>query len=310
MDILILAEKKKNAEMFVNAIKAKGHNAAYIRLSKITLVSKQNESLIKSKGEELEQYDAVFIQARTTLAPFIEPLLDQLESEGCYSTARKGSYYIGMNEPYQFVTLSLAKVPIPKAITSGNAKNIEHLSKHLTYPLLAKSFIGKNVQQAIVVTNARALNNYIKSIKTEIDGFMLRQFTRSDVISCVVIDSRIFAVRRKFVDGMTEEIKEGKIYKLPDNDSKTAILAAQTCGYDIARVDLCKGKVVKVDPMVPWNDFDKICSEKIEDYVADFLIEKAIQNEGKRKIKYDFLGLRKLFKNTILGWLFKWAQIK
>jgi len=305
MDILILAEKKKNAEMFVSAIQEKGHNATYIRLSKITLVSKQNETLIKSKGEELLPFDAVFIQARTTLAPFIEPLLDQLESEGCYTTARKGSYYIGMNEPYQFVTLSNAKVPIPKSITSGNAKNIEHLSKKLTYPLLAKSFIGKNVQQAIVVNSPRTLNSYVKSIKIEIDGFMLRQFSRADVISCVVIGDKIFAIKRKFSNGLTCEIKEGKMFKVTENDSKTILAAIDACGYDIARVDLCKGKIVKVDPIVPWVDFNKICSERIEDHVASFLIEKAIQNEGKRKIKYDFLGLRKMFGKTILGWLFK-----
>jgi len=305
MDILILAEKKKNAEMFVEAIKSKGHNASYIRLSKIILVSKQNESLIKSKGEELPPYDAVFIQARTTLAPFIEPLLDQLESEGCYTTSKKGSYYVGMNEPYQFVTLSVAKIPIPKSITSGNAKNIEHLSKKLAYPLLAKSFIGKNVQQAIVVNNARALNSYIKSIKTEIDGFMLRQFSKSDIISSIVVGKKIFSIKRKFNNDTTVEIKDGKIYKVTENESKTIHSAAQACGYDIARIDLCKGKIVKVDPIIPWSDFNQICSEKIEDYVADFLIEQAIKNEGKRKIKYDFLGLRKIFGKTILGWLFK-----
>jgi glutathione synthase/RimK-type ligase-like ATP-grasp enzyme len=274
-------------------------------LSKITLVSKQNETLIKSRGEELSQYDAVFIQARTTLAPFIEPLLEELELEGTYTTSKKGSYYLGMNEPYQFVALSIAKIPIPKSITSGNAKNIEHLSKKLTYPLLAKSFIGKNVQQAIVVSNVRALNNYVKSIKTEIDGFMIRQYSRADVISCAVIGEKIFAIKRKYVEGITNEINEGKMYKVNEKEETIAIDAARACGYDIARVDICKGKVVKVDPLIPWKEFDSICSEKIEDNVANFLIQKATQNEGTRKIKYDFLGLRKLFAKTIFGRLFK-----
>ena len=305
MDILVLAEKKKNAEVIVEAIKSKGHNAKYLRLSKITLVSKQNETLIKSKGEELLPYDAVFIQARTSLAPFIEPLLDQLEAESCYTTSRKGSYFIGMNEPYQFVTLSIAKIPIPKLITSGNAKNIEHLSKKLTYPLLAKSFIGKNVQQAIVVNNSRTLNSYIKSIKTEIDGFMIRQFSKHDVISCVVVDKKIFAIRRKFNDGLIAEINEGKMYKVTDSEATTAINASKACGYDISRVDLCKGKVVKIDPLVPWNEFDNISSESIEDFVADFLIEKAAQHEHKIKLKYDLFGLRKIFKNTIFGKVLK-----
>jgi glutathione synthase/RimK-type ligase-like ATP-grasp enzyme len=305
MDILIIAEKKKIADPFVDAINAKGHTAKYTRISKLILVSKKNETLIKVKDHELPQYDAVFLQVRSTLAPFVEPLLEELEETGYYTTAKRGSYYIAMNEPYQFVNLALNGVPSPKTITSGSAKNIEKVSKKISYPLITKSFIGKNAQQALIVENSKELNAFISSIKAEVDGFMLRQFIEEDIISCAVIGKKVFAIKRKYKDATLEEIKSGKTYRLSESEEKTAIKAVEASQLDIARVDLCKGKVVKIDPLVPWNDFDNICSENIEDFVADYLIEKAAQHEHKIKLKYDLFGLRKIFKNTIFGRVLK-----
>jgi len=305
MDILILAEKKKIAEPFVNAIISKGHNAKYIRISKLILVSKQNETLIKIKDHELQQYDAIFLQVRSNLAPFVEPLLDELEETGYYTTAKRGSYYLAMNEPYQFVNLTLNQVPTPKTITTGSAKNIEKISKKISYPLISKSFIGRNVQQALIVKNNKELNAFIKSIKTEVDGFMLRQFIEDHIISCAVIGKKVFAIKRKYADSSLEEINNGKTYRLNETEEKTAIKATLASNLDIARVDLCRGKVVKVDPKVDWVAFDTISSESIEDFVADFLIEKAKQHEHKIKLKYDIFGIRKIFKNSIFGKVLK-----
>ncbi|MFA5931599.1 MAG: hypothetical protein WC821_04805 [archaeon] len=305
MDILVIAEKKTKAAPYVDALIEKGAHAEYLRVSKITLVSRQNETLIKALGKELHSYDAIFIQVRPSLAPFIEPLLEEIKNLGTYCTAKKGSYYIAHNEPYQLVTLACAQVPTPKTLTSGSAKHIEKVSKKVSYPLLAKSFIGKKAQQAIIVNSSRELNFFIKSIKTEIDGFMLREFIRADAISCIVIGRKIFAVKRKHYDGNVNELIQGTIYKPTETEEKNATCAAHACGLDIARVDLVKGKVVKVEPLIPLEEFNQICSEEIQASVASFLLDKAAQHEGKKKTTYDFFGIKKLLSKTIFGRFFK-----
>jgi glutathione synthase/RimK-type ligase-like ATP-grasp enzyme len=305
MDILIIAEKKAKAMPFVHAIREKGSHAKYMRVSKITLVSRQNETQIKALGNELPQYDAAFIQARTSLAPFIEPLLEELQNQECYTNAKKGSYYIGMNELYQFITLAQSNIPIPKTIATGSTKNIEKTSKKIFYPIIAKTFIGKNAQQALIIENSKQLTDFVKSIKTETDGIMLRQYIDADVITCAVIGKKVFAIKRKTFEGTTQEINHGKTYKPTETEEKIAIKAALACGYEIARVDIAKGKIVKVDPQVPWREFNDICSETMEEQTAAFLIEKAIRHEKKKKINYDFLGLKKLFSKTIFGGMLK-----
>jgi glutathione synthase/RimK-type ligase-like ATP-grasp enzyme len=305
MNILVIAEKKAVAKPIVDAIKEKGVNAEYLRISKIALVSKKNETLIKSLGKELAWSDGVFIQVRASLAPFVEPLLEELHNTGSYTNAKKGSYYIAMNEPYQFVTLALAGTPTPRTLTSGSAKNIEKVSNKISYPLLAKYYIGKTAQQAIEVQNASELNLFIKSIRTETDGFMLREYISGDAVSCAVIGRKVFAVKRKNRNGVIAELAQGETYKLNEEEHKTVIDATNASGLDIARVDIAKGRVVKVDTLINWSEFNKICSENLEEQAATFMIEKTHVHEGKRKDKSDLVSLIKKFSRTLLGGFFK-----
>lgn len=308
MNILVLAEKKKKVQPVLDALKRKGH-ATYLRLSKIVLVSKKNRTRIKAFGRELDEYDAVFIHARTSLAPFIEPLLEELEKIGCYTNVKKGSYYAGWNEPYLMVALTQAGVLIPKSISTGSAKNVETIASKISYPAIVKTYLGKKVQHVLLVNSSKELKLFAKSLKTEIDGFLIREFIEGDVISCAVIGEKIFSVKRKCAEE-TKEIFEGKMYKLSEKDEELVLNTAKATGYNIARIDLVKGKIIKVEPFIPIKEFNVACSDQIEIHIANYLIEKALEHEANKIIPYDFLGIRKFISKTIFAPLLKeWAKL-
>ncbi|MEK6959428.1 MAG: hypothetical protein AABW59_05285 [archaeon] len=301
MRALVLAEKKKFAEPFVTALEERGVNAKYLRISKVSLVSRKKGTLIKSLGKELAVYDGVFIQVRLSLAPFIEPLLEELKLRGTYVNVSPGSYYMGFNEPYQFVALAQGRVNIPRTITSGSGQNIQRISKHISYPLVAKSFKERTVQQSLVVNNGRDLNSFVKSIRTEMDGFMLREFIEDDVISCAVIGEKIYAIKRKMVDDVPVNIDKGTFYRPTEKDQENAILAAKVSGYDIARVDMVKGKVIDVKPIVPWAAFNKVCSENMEENVALFLAEQMKLATSRLTLIDDLKEIKGIISRTIFG---------
>ena len=305
MRVLVIAEKKAKALPYVEAFKARGAYAKYIRITKISLVSRNNKTIIKTKDSELPRCDAIFLQARLSLAPFVEPLLEAVKERSCYINVKDGSYFSGFNEPYQFVALAMGSIPTPRTLSSGSGKNIERVSKNISYPLTAKSFKGKNVQQSIVVRSDRELNSFVNSIKSEIDGFMLKEFIEGDVISCVVIGEGIFAVKRKLSGNEVADIVRGTTYKPAEAEKQAAINAARVCGYDVARVDLVKGRVVKVEPNIPFEAFSKVCSEKIEDHIAAYVIAAAEISGSKRTIVDELLDIKGLFSRTILGRLSK-----
>ena len=86
--------------------------------------------------------------------------------------------------------------------------------------------------------------------------------------------------------------------------------AAKATGYDIARIDLVKGKIIKVEPIIPIEEFNIACSEQIENHIANYLIDKALEHEANKIIPYDFLGIRKFISKTIFAPLLKeWAKL-
>jgi|GEM_PF-1236109 len=305
MRVLVLAEKKKVADPFVQALKDKGIKANYLRLLKVSLVSKHKNTLIKAIEENIPKYDAVFLQARLSLAPFVEPLLEQLQNKGVYVNLQPGSFFIGMNEPYKFVNLAVNGVNTPKTLTSGSGKNIMRLANKVSYPLIAKSFAGKDVQQSMIVNSDSELNKFVSSIKQDVDGFMLREYIDECVVSCVVIGEKVFAIERKMGNVCVTDLNKGRYYKTSESERSNAVRAANVSGYDIARVDLVKGHVISVDPIIPVNAFNKICSEQLEEQIASFYSRKIKERGAKRHFADDLIDLKESLSKTVFGRIFK-----
>ena len=305
MNILIIAEKKAKVKPFLTALKQKGVKADYLRISKITLVGKHGQTLIKCLGKELPAYDAVFIQARTSLAPFVEPLLEELQKIKSYTNIKRDAYYIGANEPYKFTTLALRNIPTPKTISTISKKNIELCAKKISYPIIVKTFLELKPQQSIVINNNKELTSFVKSIKTDFSAFLIKEFIIGDIISCIVIGERVIAVKRKKINDEPVKIEKGTLYYPTTHEKEIAINAANACGYEIARVDIINEVVIKVDPIIPLDEFNSALSASIEEGIANFLIEKSKQHENLIQAPYDLLGLKKLFSKTILKRFFK-----
>jgi glutathione synthase/RimK-type ligase-like ATP-grasp enzyme len=299
--VLVLTEKEKQARLFVTALKAKGVKTNSLQLIKISLISKHKNTLIKAIDEDIPKYDAVFLQARTNLAPFIEPLIDSLQDKGIYCNALPGSYYLAVNEPYKFVNLCVNNVPTPRNLISGSGKNIEKVSKNVSYPLVAKSFLGKDVQQSTIINSDKELENFVKSIKTKIDGFVLREFVDACVISCVVIGEKVFAIDRKSGDTCVNDLSKGRSYRPTEKEKEIVIRAAKASSLSIARVDLVNGLVIAVDPEIPTEVFNKVCSVDLEMHIASFFVDKVNEIGPKRRPSDELRDLASKLHKTILG---------
>lgn len=305
MKVLVMAEKESLALVVLEAFRDKGFDAKFLLLSEINLVSKHKNTILKSKGEDIQKYDAVFLQARLNLAPFIEPLMDELITKNVYVNCRPGSYYICSNEPYKFTTLALGNVPSIKTISVGNASSVFQLSEKIKYPILVKSFKGTETQQTIVVNTPKELCFFSKSINGERDAFILREFINEDVITCAVIGEKVFAIKRKILDGDVEKISEGKRYSITDSEKEAALKAVLVCGYDVAQIDMVDGKVFNIKPTVSWKAFDKVTSDSLEQHVAQLYLDKVNHFGAKKTFVDDIKDIGNLVSKTVFGGFLK-----
>ncbi len=178
------------------------------------------------------------------------------------------------------------------------------VSKKISYPLLAKSFIGKDVQQSTIVNSNIELNNFVNSIRTKIDGFMLREFMADGVISCVVIGDKVFAIDRR-QNGKSVNLDKGKSCSLTDSQKEIVIKAAKASALDIAKIDIIKNQVISVETQIPLDVFNKICSVKLENIIASFFEDKINEVGVKRQVSDDIKEIATKLKKTIFGGFLK-----
>jgi glutathione synthase/RimK-type ligase-like ATP-grasp enzyme len=305
MKVLVIAEKESSVEQFIDAFIQKGFETKFLALSHINLVSKHKKTIIKAKGENIPRYDAVFIQARLNLAQFIEPLMDELITQNIYVNCRHESYYICSNEAYEFVTLAQGHVPSLKTISVGNVSALEQVGEKIGFPVLVKSFKGTEAQQVLTVNDSKELSLFSKSIKGEMDAFIVREFIPADVITCAVIGEKVFAVKRKFDEGFVGKVIDGKRYSITDTEKEAAIKAALVCGFDVAQVDLVDGKVFDVKPTISWKAFDKVISDSLEQHVAQLYFDKVSYFGAKKTFSDDLKEIGNIVSKTIFGGFFK-----
>jgi glutathione synthase/RimK-type ligase-like ATP-grasp enzyme len=303
LKILVLGENKEKIMPYLKALKEKEDiQANYIRILKFALVSKHKKSLIKTPNGLIDDYDAIFIQARLSLCPFIEPLLAQLVDKKIYVNCKPNSYYTGLNEILTNAVLANNKISHPKTFITGNEKILDK-NLDISYPLIVKTLIGKQVQQSMIVNNKNELNLLTKSMKNEIDCYILKEFIKGKVVSCIVIGDKTFGIKqtKENQDTKKVDLNKGQSYKLNDKEKELVISVNKAIGYDISTIHMVNGKIISVSPIIELEKFNKICSENIEKYVTAHFIEKIKLQGEKKSYKHDLKKLGQSISNTIFG---------
>ncbi len=305
MKVLIISEKKSFALPFFEAFKEKNIRVKYLRLEKINLVNKKHSTTIKPVGKELNSFDGVFLQARSSLAPFIEPMLDEFEAKNIYCNAKQGSFYACNNESFKLVSLSLCGVSTIRATITGSDKSIEALSTKITYPIVIKSIKGNAIQQSILLKKKSELDLFVKSIRSDIDSFIITEHIESDLISCIVIGDEVIAIKRKYAEDNICQLEKGANYKVTDSEKTLVLKAAKCLSLDIAQVDISEEKVVDIKSVIDYAVFDKISSDSVELKVAQFYSSKIIEHGEKSSIFSEFFGIKDIISKTIFSRFFK-----
>jgi len=274
LKILILSGKRS---FVVKKIKKEfelaGIESTYLNIGKLNLLSRENQTIVKNQGIEVSDFDAIFLKTSLKLTPFVEPLLDEIQKMGIFVQIKPGAYYLNANDGLQEMVLS-AKVRTPKAFILANPKKTRGLVKLLKYPVVFKTFVGLKKTQSIIVESPRSLQSIAKSIKIETDEVILKEFIEGDLLECAVIGEKVLCIKRKWKKNELQNLENGTIAKLGENDRKTAIAAMNACGSEIGTVKICKGFVIDVSLDIKWNVFCKKTKKNLYREVAEFYLKK------------------------------------
>ncbi len=284
MDVLILSSKEvRGIKKMKAAFNAKGFSKAdYLNISKINLVSRGGRTKIVNGGTKVEDYDAVYLRTNLKMAPFVEPLLDELKEEGIYTQFRPGAYYVNSNEGLQVSVLNAKGLPVAKSVVVSDPKIIKDSTEKLNYPIIFKSFKGQTKIQSILIESPRSLRSIAKSIKMDLDVIILREFEEADLLQCAVIGGKVFAIRRRWNGTEIDKLAKGIPYTVSDQERYVAIKAARACSCEIATVKISRGNVTEVMPDINFAVFNQKTGVNLFEVVADYFSRRASGEKVKR----------------------------
>jgi hypothetical protein len=272
MDVAIISRKKTRSVINLQkAFKKRGFaKATFMKAQSVTLVSKGKKTFITDNQNNLSDFDAALILLDPGLTPFVEPVLDELELEDIFANVKPGSYYVTHNEFLQFSELAIGGCKTTPSICASNVESLKvHLSS-ITYPVIFKSYIKGNKNQAIIVESHRSLLSLLNSIKVAIDGIIVKEFQEADVLVCAVIGEKVFGVRRRWNGTELTSSSKARPIILSDAEKEQAKLAARVCGCQIATVKIAQGLVNRVLPTIDFALFRNKLGIDLEDEIALF----------------------------------------
>lgn len=269
-------KKGFDVKKLLKAFREKFSEVVYLNISRLNLLSRQDGTFIKNSGINVEDFDGVFLKTTLKLAPFVEPLIDELKARNIFLHISPGAYYLNANEPLQFISLS-KRVKVPKFFVFSQPKRIRGFFNALKYPIIFQSFVGLKKAQSIIVESHRSLTSIIKSIRAETTAVVLREFIEGNVLECAVLGEKVFAIKRKLKKIELQSLKKGSMAKISKSEKETAIAAVNCCGLKLGTVKLCNGSVIGVSPEIELFAFSKKFKKSLYAEIAEFFSKKILE---------------------------------
>lgn len=270
MDAAILATKRtKTISRLAEAFKRNGFSRAeFVNAKFLTLVSKSGKTFAAGGRHDLSSFDSVLLLLDLSLAPFVEPLLEELWKQKIFCNVEVGAYYLNSNEILQIVELAGSGCKTTRSVSGASAESIRDSVRQLHYPVVFKSFAANKKTQTIIIESERSLLSILKGIKIPLDGVLAKELIDADLVECTVVGEKVFGLLRMWNGVEIAPLAKARPAILTEWEKERAILAAKTCKCNIATVKMSKGFVTRVAPKIWFQEFRQKLGVDLYDEVA------------------------------------------
>lgn len=249
------------------------------------------EGIVQYKGEELPEYDCMYLRGSYKYANVLSALTTILGKK-MYIPIDPASYRLGHDKLLTHLKLQASNIPQPCTYMVSTKEAAKNVIKQVTYPVILKipgGTHGKGVMIAESPENAKSMMDVLTMLK---QTFLVQEYIETggqDIRAIVVGDKVVAAMKRKAKTGeMRANIHaggKGESAVLGAAEAKTAIAAAKACKAEICAVDILpssKGPLVLEINLSPGlQGITGATKINVAEKIADFLFEKAKERRGK-----------------------------
>ncbi|MCA8922504.1 MAG: 30S ribosomal protein S6--L-glutamate ligase [Planctomycetes bacterium] len=251
MKITILS---RNPELYstmrlVEAAKQRGHEVIVIDFLRCILSIASNEPVIRWRGKELTEVDAVIPRIGVSHTFYGTAVVRQFEMMGTYAVNRSQAISRARDKLRCLQLLSRKGIGLPVTGFAHNTKDIEGLLEITGgAPLVVKLLEGTQGIGVVLCETKNAAESVIEAFRGLDANIIVQQFIKE----AGGADLRAFVVGDKVVGAMKRQGKPGEFrsnlhrggtaekVKLSPQERKTATQAAKALGLRVAGVDMLR----------------------------------------------------------------------
>ncbi len=298
MNIAILSKGSGNysTKRLKEEAEARGHKVQVINYSKCYITVEQDNPVIRYKGEEVRNIDAIIPRIASSLTRYGASVVRQFEMQNVFTTTSSIAIVRSRDKLRSMQLLAKAGVGIPKTVIARETADFEGVLEQVGgAPVIIKIARGTHGNGVVLAETRKAALAVMQAFYVEGVNFLVQEFIEESA----GVDIRAFVVNGKVVAGMVRQSLdddfrsnlhlggEAVAVKLTPDERRTAQKAAKAMGLSIAGVDMMRserGPLVLEVNASPGFAIEKVTDQNVAAAIVDYIESAAKAGRPKDKV--------------------------
>ncbi len=271
---------------------ARGHEVQVINYAKCYVTVKRDTPVIRYKGKDLSNFDAIIPRIATSLTKYGTSIVRQFETQGAFSTASSIAIVRSRDKLRSMQLLARSGVGIPKTVFARETADLDDVIEQAGgAPLIIKVARGTHGNGVVLAETKKAAQAVMQAFYVEGVTFLVQEFIKESAgtdIRAFVVGGKVVASmeRQSLDDDFRSNIHQGgsgKKVKLTDEERKTAQKAARSMGLPVCGVDMMRsenGPLVLEVNASPGFAIETVTGQNVAGKIIEYVEQNA---KGRRR---------------------------
>lgn len=267
MNLLIIADDEDLEEAFEEHFEEVDRSSiADVR------VAAGEEPAVLVEGEELDRYDALYLDPDPRIAIFSRVFLEALLETDIQTNIGPTAFFVLAKKSYLYQVLGEKNIPIPPTATVSTQKGVSGIDEDLSYPLIGKKFEGFERRDMNLLESEEELSSFVEHMEHSTHFLILQEKVEGDVYDCLYIDGNVVSLKLED-DGWRKRSGDAKesYHSISSELQEVVADTASSIGADVCRVRLVNGNVVDAALEPDLERFKDVSGKNVYGNIADMM---------------------------------------
>lgn len=231
------------------------------------------ETDVKTNGNSITDYDAVFIEIPPKNAVFGRVLLEIINESRLNCNLNSTSYFLMAKKNYLYYILHEKDIPAPRTVTAATEKAARNIMKELESPLVGRKLEEMEETETKLLGDNEEIKGFAEGSEYEEDILIFHEYNDGEKLRILVIDDKKVALKD---DSDTWRFSKESLNYVNISDTQKEIVEKinRKIGAPVFEVCLRGNQVFDLNPNPDLEMFRENAGEDVFEAVTEILSEE------------------------------------